>query len=85
MTAPTSFLDGLRDFTKPARCKAGEAFDKHLTAEEVTEFVNVGKSAVAGESNLTLAALRRFFNEHTGEQVGKDVFSRHMRGECHCG
>ena len=80
MTAPTTnFLEGLRELSKPPRCHTGETFDKHLTPEEITEFE---AAARAGLTNL--AALRRYFNQHTGEALGKDTFSRHMRGECSC-
>lgn len=79
MTAPTSFLEGLQALNKPFRCKAGAAFDKHLTAEEVTEFEMAGRAPLAN-----LAELRRYFNQYAAEQVGKDSFNRHMRQECPC-
>ena len=79
MTAPTSFLEGLQALNKPPRCKAGAAFDEHLTREEVAEFEQAGKAPA-----VNLAELRRYFNQYAGENVGKDAFNRHMRGECAC-
>ena len=79
MTAPTSFLDGLRDLVKPPRCLGGDVFHKHLTAEEVAEFENVART-----DGANLAELRRYFIEHTGGDVSKDAFNRHMRKDCRC-
>ena len=79
MTAPTSFLDGLRELNKPRRCRAGELFDKHLTSEEKAEF-----EAVARTEGANYAVLRRYFVDQTGDPMNKDTFSRHMREECSC-
>lgn len=79
MTAPTSFLEGLRHLAKPRRCLAGELFHEHLTQEEITEFENVART-----DGVNLSELRRYFTSQTGATVGKDTFSRHMREECAC-